>query len=127
LAADLRSLELPAVARALAQDAAVVPLIHAVSARLLQEPGLADGVAERARFHLRARERARDRIRYTARLALTPTVADWAAVPIPVALGFFHRVLRPIRLVSKFGPRALATLLGLGSRARLRAPRADAP
>ena len=52
-------------------------------------------------FHLRARERWRDRIRYCW-LAMMPTAKDWEFVPLPEALSFLYYGLRPIRLVRRY-------------------------
>ncbi len=56
-------------------------------------------------FHLRTRERWRDRLRYCARVALTPTPGDWAWLRLPDALYPLYYVARPIRLIAKYGPR----------------------
>lgn len=55
----------------------------------------------RAMFHLRLRERWRDRAQYCA-AQLRPGVGDWAGVPLPPALGFLHYVLRPFRLAARY-------------------------
>lgn len=83
-------------------DANLVPLAAAVRARLL---GPAESVPEsrsgRAMFHLRLRERWRDRAQYCA-AQLRPGVGDWAGLPLPPSLGFLHYVLRPFRLVARY-------------------------
>jgi hypothetical protein len=56
-----------------------------------------------ALFHLRARERLADGLRYALSLALTPTVADWTTVRMPRGLSFVHYLWRPVRLVGKYG------------------------
>jgi len=58
-----------------------------------------------ALFHLRARERLRDGLRYALSLALTPTVADWTALRVPASLSFIHYLFRPVRLAGKYGRR----------------------
>jgi hypothetical protein len=50
------------------------------------------------RFHIAARERWRDRIRYLLRLALSPGHGDWRFVPLPGSLQGLHYLIRPIRL-----------------------------
>jgi hypothetical protein len=47
-----------------------------------------------SRFQIRLRERARDRWRYLARIATTPTLSDWRTVRLPRAL---HRLYYPVR------------------------------
>ncbi len=58
-------------------------------------------------FHVRAMERPRDKVRYCVRQATTPILKDWALRPLPAHLFPLYRVLRPIRLVGKYGRRFL--------------------
>lgn len=51
-------------------------------------------------FNLRARERARERLRYF-RFILTPTDGDLASLALPPRLGFVYYLLRPFRLLLK--------------------------
>jgi len=51
-------------------------------------------------FNLRARARARERLRYF-RFILTPTDGDLASLPLPARLGFVYYLLRPFRLLLK--------------------------
>ena len=51
-------------------------------------------------FNLRARTRARERLRYF-RFILTPTDGDLASVQLPARLGFVYYLLRPFRLLLK--------------------------
>jgi hypothetical protein len=67
-------------------------------------------IADWQKYHLKARERLRDRTRLRVyyygrylRLVTSPTATDQATFPLPSYLAFLHRVLRPIRLVSKYG------------------------
>ncbi len=53
-------------------------------------------------FHLRLRERLRDKVYYCFGL-MTPSPGDWALLPLPPFLSFFYYLLRPIRLVGKYG------------------------
>lgn len=53
-------------------------------------------------FHLRERERWRDRVPYLMhmlKLAVTPSEADRAAVPLTKSLSALHYVVRPVRLL----------------------------
>jgi hypothetical protein len=59
-------------------------------------PSLADHL-----FSLRGRERWRDRLRYAARLGLTPNPQDWALLPLPSALGPLYFGIRPLRLLGR--------------------------
>lgn len=50
------------------------------------------------RFHVKARERNRDRIRFVGRVVFTPTESDWCAVRLPARLCSLYRLVRPVRL-----------------------------
>jgi len=54
------------------------------------------------RFDLQMRERWRDRLRYVTG-HLRPGVGDWAAVPLPPLLAPLHYVIRPFRLMTRYG------------------------
>jgi len=55
-------------------------------------------------FHLmmRLRERPSDRLRFLARLALTPGPGEWEAVRLPRALFPLYRIVRMARLAARF-------------------------
>jgi hypothetical protein len=53
----------------------------------------------RSMFQLRSRDRLRDRVRLLA----TPNEGDWEALPLPAAAYPLYYLLRPIRLVMKYG------------------------
>jgi hypothetical protein len=53
-------------------------------------------------FHLKARERISDKIRYCLLLTLLPTAEDWALLPLPAALAFIYSLLRPFRLAGTY-------------------------
>lgn len=59
-------------------------------------------LARRTLFHLRSRERLRDRVRYCALFAMTTTPVDWATLRLPRRLAFVHYFLRPFRLFNKY-------------------------
>ena len=54
-------------------------------------------------FHLRVRERPLDRIRYFFRMALTPTVQETIAFPLPLPRFLYplYYLLRPVRFIEK--------------------------
>jgi hypothetical protein len=58
---------------------------------------------ESALFHLRARERLKDKLLYGTRLAMTTTVEDWSFFCLPDSLFALYHLLRPIRLALKYG------------------------
>jgi hypothetical protein len=112
LVRDLMDVALPPPAREhLDRDPAARSLAREIGRRLLSaDLGMLDRSQE-VRFHLRARERLRDRIRYTLRLATTQTLGDWDLVGLPRGVDGLYRVIRPIRLLGKFGPRAISRSL----------------
>jgi hypothetical protein len=60
---------------------------------------------DEVKFHLKVRERWRDRVIYCFRLALlsmAPTSRDRAFLRLPPFLSFFYYVIRPIRLVGQY-------------------------
>jgi len=107
LASDLLGAVLPAEVLRMAQaDRTVEALKELVQQRLFLERK-PSGLFESALFHLKARERPRDRIRYCLRLAMTTTARDWTTAQIPPLLSFLYYPLRAIRLTKKYGPSLL--------------------
>lgn len=56
-------------------------------------------------FHLRMRERGRDRLRYVANVLFTPSGADWERLALPQALFPLYAITRPLRLGIKYSRR----------------------
>jgi hypothetical protein len=112
LVRDLMEVELPAPAREhVDRDPAARALTRDVGHRLLSgDLGTLDRTQE-VRFHLRARERLLDRIRYAVRLGTTQTLGDWDLVGLPRGADGLYRLIRPVRLLRKFGPRAITRSL----------------
>ncbi|VVB69310.1 putative nucleotidyltransferase [uncultured archaeon] len=54
-------------------------------------------------LYLRAKERLRDKAGYYIRRATTPTTDDWSSMPLPGQLAPLYYVLRPVRLMNKYG------------------------
>ena len=104
LAHNLLGAALPeAVLPRVQADPVVKSLAAQVGDQLFREPHYMPGVLKRCFFHLKARERLRDRVRYCLRLAMIPTLEDWAFLSLPAFLSFLYYLLRPIRLVRKCG------------------------
>ncbi len=59
------------------------------------------GVLEVPSFHIRVRERSKDRRRYCVAVVV-PSVEDWRALPLPGYLSFLHYLLRPFRLLGAY-------------------------
>jgi hypothetical protein len=107
LASDLLGVALPPeVMRVVLADRTVGALKELLQQRLFLETK-PSGLFENALFHLNARERLRDRIRYCLRLAMTTTARDWTAAQIPPLLSFLYCPIRAIRLTKKYGPSLL--------------------
>ena len=56
-------------------------------------------------FHMRARERWHDRVRYFVRLTTRVGVEDWQMADLPSWLAFLYPMLRFPRLLRKYGMR----------------------
>ena len=103
LARDLLGAVLPEqVTIRIAADRALPPLARQATIWLFREPAQPLTAAERARFHLRARERFRDRWQYCRFLLTSPTEEDWTSQPLPAALAFLYMVYRPVMLLRRY-------------------------
>lgn len=113
LARDLLGAALPElVNRRIAEDAALPPLLAATTAGLFRAAAEPLTASERARFHLRSRERWRDRWQYCWYLLISPTEEDWTLQPLPAALTFLYALCRPLKLLGRYGMRPLKDLIG---------------
>jgi hypothetical protein len=102
LAHTLLDAPLPAaILRRIAEDGKIETLNAQVREGMYAEQAV-PGVKRTVSFHLKTRERVRDRVRYCALLALTTTPVDWASVRLPRSLAFVYYVLRPFRLMRKY-------------------------
>lgn len=103
LAHDLLGAALPQkVLQWIEADTTVKSLAREIRGRLFRETGKPLGILKTAHFHLRGRERLRDRIRFCYRLALTPTLSDWLFLPLPSPFLFLYYLVRPIRLFRRY-------------------------
>lgn len=107
LARDLLGASCPEGAHRLVTDPALDGLVRETRERMLTRSARSCGLAWSARYHLRAREQLRDRIRYCARLAVSTTPGDWASVRLPDALFPVYYLVRLGRVVLKYGTRML--------------------
>jgi hypothetical protein len=80
-------------------DPAVPALCREVQEKLFARGGAGLGFLERVCFHLRARERLRDKITYLWISLAQPTSEDWRWLPMPDYLYWLYYVLRPWRLL----------------------------
>ncbi|HEX6292772.1 MAG TPA: nucleotidyltransferase family protein [Herpetosiphonaceae bacterium] len=113
LARDLLGAVLPdQVAGWIAADAALPSLARDVTAWLFRDAAPPLTVSTRAGFHLRVRERLRDRVQYCVYLLTSPTEEDWTVQPLPAALSFLYALCRPLKLLGRYGMRPLKDLIG---------------
>lgn len=92
----------PACARALAAD----PGAEAAAGSLRRRfPDPAAQLSAPGRFWFRARvcPGSWEGLRYALRLATTPAEEDWAATPLPATWTPLYALLRPLRLLRKYG------------------------
>jgi hypothetical protein len=61
------------------------------------------GRFEREIFYLRIMERLKDKARYCFNLVMVPTHAEWSTISLSKRLFSLYYILRPIRLVIKYG------------------------
>jgi len=107
LASDVVGAALPEhVLRTVQADRSVRGLARQVRKRLFverrEEQGIFQLTATQIAFHLGVRERARDKLRYSLRLLLSPGVGDQTFLALPPAVSFLYYPLRPLRLAGKW-------------------------
>jgi hypothetical protein len=103
LARDLLGTTLPPECAEWLGADAVVPELAAQVRRGLFEHSSTFTLPERFLFRARMPGRLSNGIRYTFRLATTPTEEDRALAKLPAALSFAYGLLRPFRLLRKYG------------------------
>lgn len=105
LACDLLGATVPVEVRErIKADSVAKALARKICERYLQSPDRPPGIVEHILFHLKAKERLRDKVGYCLHALITPSVADWEFFPLPGALSFLYFLLRPIRLIQKIEP-----------------------
>jgi hypothetical protein len=62
---------------------------------------------ERVRSQIRFKDDLLQRLRFCFRLGLTTTPVDWAVLPLPKSLRFMYFLVRPVRLLRKYGAHAI--------------------
>jgi putative nucleotidyltransferase-like protein len=104
LARDLLGAPLPPVALARLRAEPIVATLASRCREAVRAPTpKAASLIEASAFHLRARERFRDRLRYVSGLALATTPGDWRVASLPGWLFFLYYPLRIVRLAVKYG------------------------
>ncbi len=108
LASDLLGASLPnEVLQRMWADSSARTLAAQVCKQLFYETDNQPGILDSSLFHLRAKEHLQDRVRYCIRLTMSPDEWDYRALPLPASLSPFYYILRPIRLMKKYGPSLL--------------------
>ena len=104
LAKDLLDTPIPEeIRKEIESDPEVRKLATKVEEGLFNRSGGSVGILKSSLFYLRIRERLRDRIRYCADLAITTTPGDWAFLKLPKSLFLLYFLIRPLRLIKKYG------------------------
>jgi len=89
-------------------DKAVPLLAKEVEKRLFSKFSPTDPKTEL--FYIRARERSMDKLRYYIYRAFVPTQEDWTIIDLPVALFPFYSLVRPVRLMNRYGSKVVKWL-----------------
>lgn len=90
------------VLREVTASPALESLVTQVRSQLGAEEDFIPGMMGEVAFHLKAKERKRDKFRYCFRLAVTPTVLDLKLIPLPAVLSPLYFAMRPFRLAAKY-------------------------
>jgi len=91
----------PAILQMASSDHTALALARRVKEALFDGAGEGPRNAGMVLFHLKARERLRDRITYCWRTALVPSQADLKGANIPAPLAPLYYLLRPVHLMGE--------------------------
>jgi hypothetical protein len=107
LANEILCAELPSnVAKIAQRDAFVRKHAERFQRNLFVErPAM--GIIENAALQLGMRERMRDKVRSLANFVVTPRSYDWMFAPVPASLGFLYYLVRPIRMIGRYGSKLM--------------------
>jgi len=104
LAKDLFDASIPEkIVKEIEFDSTARKLATKVEEGLFRKSNGGSGILRSSLFYLKVRERLRDRIRYCADLAMTTTPGDWALLKLPRSLFPLYSLIRPFRLIRKYG------------------------
>ncbi len=114
LAEQLLGSQVPqAVLQKIRSDPSLEPLAAQISDRLFRDSVRDPGIFEDTfvdELHPKMLDRRRDRLRYYAHLVFSPTVGDTDFLRVPHLFSFIYYLVRPMRLIGRFGPRLLRDL-----------------
>ncbi len=106
LANNLTGTDLPEnVWKEIDNQPVVRKLAESVHQRLFDDADNPTGIFKDQLLYLKMRERFLDKARYVFYLTFTPNVRDWEFLSLPNFLFFLYYILRPFRLVLRYGAR----------------------
>jgi hypothetical protein len=111
LAGDLIGTGLPKnVLKTIEAEPVIKKLASRVYKKLFLDFDNPAGIFKDQLLYLKMRERFKDKARYVFYLTFTPNVRDWGFLELPSFLFPLYYILRPIRLVAKYGARLLGII-----------------
>ena len=111
LAKDLIGIDLPErVSEKIEANPVIKKLTARVYKKLFYEVGSPAGIFKDQLLYLKMRERFKDKARYVLYLTFTPNTRDWNLLSLPGPLFPLYYILRPIRLLAKYGVRLLGII-----------------
>jgi hypothetical protein len=116
LASELLNAPLPSqVSNAIAADVTVRRTAARLEAQLFSRSEEVTGMFDGMALRISMRERKLDRLRSLFRAITTPSRYDWMSTSLPNSLSFLYYLIRPIRLLGKYGPRLVKNTTSSGS------------
>ena len=110
LAIDLVDAELPAQIRDQLRVNRVAQALVAKVKRSLFKLSSTPSPVDDYKFYLRSLERLPDRLHYLFSLIFIPEEADWLMVSLPETIYFMYYIIRPTRLLYKYGKAAFSRI-----------------
>jgi hypothetical protein len=108
LASEVLGARIPdQVCQALPADRQVQDIAAQIQQQLFAERNSSQTFMSETRLHLKMRERRRDQISSGLRLIVTPRSYDWMYRPVPDSLFFLYYLVRPMRLIGKYGTKLI--------------------
>jgi hypothetical protein len=98
---------LPRIRAELESDASLWRFAMTFMAPLTSADPMTWTAIERARSQIKFKDDLLQRLRFCLRLGLTTTPVDWAVLPLPQSLSFMYFLVRPFRLLKKYGAHAI--------------------
>jgi hypothetical protein len=116
LVKDLFETSIPEeIAKEIESEPEVRKLATKVEKGLFEKSNGSAGIFKSSLFYLKVKERLRDRIQYCTDLAMTTTPGDWAFLQLPRSLFPLYFLIRPFRLIKKYGGGIARRISGNGN------------